>query len=113
MTDRVPDGDDRALDRFLRDLPARSLQPARLAVAPVEIDLGRLRVGQNVSRDLTLANEGMGLLHGVITSNAPWLVVGDGDGAPNKLFGCRHETTLRIQVRGRARARGCNRWWAS
>jgi hypothetical protein len=106
---RFPDPD-RALDRFLGELPTKMLRPAKLVVAPpanapgspLEIELGRLRPGQNLRRELHLVNEGMGLLHGTISSDVPWLVVGEGEGFSSKLFSCLNETTIPIQVRGRA-----------
>jgi hypothetical protein len=92
---------DRSLDQFLGDLPARSLQPAKLALSFTEIDFGRLRVGQDVAGELNLINEGMRLLHGVVSSDVPWLAVGEG-GARNKLFSALHEFALPIRVLGRA-----------
>src|SRR5262249_52890228 len=92
---------DRALDLFLRELPATALQPAALAAWPREIDFGRLRVGQDAHGELRLSNEGMGLLHGAVSSNVPWLVLGDA-GAPSKLFSALNDVRIPVQVLGRA-----------
>jgi hypothetical protein len=93
--------DDRALDHFLGALPTAVLHAPILAGAPDEIDFGRVRVGQDVERELRLINEGMGLLHGTITSEVPWLVVGEGGGF-SKLFSGLHEIVLPVRVRGLA-----------
>jgi hypothetical protein len=93
---------DRALDRFLAGLPVQSVHPPLLAVEPAEIALGRVRIGADVRSELRLVNRGMRLLHGTVTSDAPWLLLGDGEGARGKLFGCLRETTLAVRVRGRA-----------
>ncbi len=98
---RFPDPD-RALDRFLGELPTSVLRPAKLTFSPLEIDLGRLRLGQTIRRELHLVNEGVGLLHGTISSDVPWLVVGEADGLPSKLFSCLNDTMIPVQVRGRA-----------
>ncbi len=71
-------------------------------MTPDEIVLGRLRVGAPVRRELHIINEGMGLLHGSVSSDVPWLVVGQGEGYSRKLFSCLNETTIPVQVRGRA-----------
>jgi hypothetical protein len=98
---RFPDPD-RALDRFLDELPSQVLRPAKMSLSPLEIDLGRLRPGHDVRRELHLVNDGTRLLHGTISSDVPWLVVGEGEGFSSKLFSCLNETTIQVQVRGRA-----------
>jgi Mg-chelatase subunit ChlD len=93
--------DERVLDDFLRQLPSAVLAPARLRIEPEVIDLGRLRVGQDTQRQLTLFNDGMGLLHGTISADVPWLAVGEA-GNTSRLFRCLHEMTLAIRVQGKA-----------
>src|SRR5262249_4790020 len=95
---RFPDVD-RGLDDWLRRLPAPSLRPARLRVESEHIDLGRLRPGQDTEGSLRIVNDGMGLLHGSVSTSVPWLGLGEGG---SSLFQCREETTLRVVVRGKA-----------
>lgn len=104
---RLPNAD-RALDDLLRALPSSVVEPPRLAVEPAKVNLGTLRVGQDVRFDLHLSNRGMGLLTGeVVCEDGPWLVVGDGRArARKKLFQTLHETTIPVQVSGKSLAAG-------
>jgi hypothetical protein len=97
-----PDRDrDRGLDRLLWRLPAPALAPPRLEVQPGQVNLGALRVGQDVHFELHLFNRGMGLVHGsVALENAPWLAVGE-SGSATKVFQFLHEAAVAVQVRGR------------
>jgi hypothetical protein len=103
----MTDGD-RALDAFVRELPADVLEPPRLAVDPAQLNLGTMRVGQDFRFDLHLGNRGMGLLTGTVScEDAPWLVLGgDGTHAREKLFQILHETNLSVQVRGKSFSAG-------
>src|SRR5262245_53771293 len=97
-----PGDEERALDDLLRRMPCAVVAPARLEVEPKLIDFGRLRPGQDAQRQLQLANAGMGLLHGSVSADEPWLAVGDGEGNTSRLFRCLHEATLTVRVLGRA-----------
>src|SRR5262249_11509871 len=92
---------DRALDQLLTRLPGRR-EPTVLAVQPTQVSLGQVAVGQDRRFLLRVENGGMGLLTGSVTSDVPWLAIGDAPGAPRKLFQCRHELELPVQVHGKA-----------
>src|SRR4051812_28234827 len=78
---KFPDRD-RGLDQFLEKLPSDSLQAPRLHVAPLEINLGVLLMGEDRSFDLHLENQGMRLLYGTATcEDTVWLSLGEGAGA--------------------------------
>lgn len=90
---------DRALDDFLGQLPSTARDPASLHVQPREIHLGQLTRKDNRRFVLRLENQGMCLLHGSVASDdTPWLVLGDPPGVPQKLFECRHDVSIPVQV---------------
>jgi hypothetical protein len=94
---------DRALDELLDKLPNSTRTPARLQVQPREMNLGQLACGAYRRFILQIENGGMGLLHGSVSCpGTPWLAVGDAAGGSSKLFSCRHETVLTVQVVGKA-----------
>jgi hypothetical protein len=98
---RAPDLD-RALDDFLTKLPGGGRQPARLAVQPLEVNLGQ--VSRTVDRRfvLHLENQGMGLLYGTVAADdTPWLALGDPPGSGQKLFQCHHELSVPVLVAGK------------
>jgi hypothetical protein len=97
---RFPDRD-RALDQLLGQLPSDVLAPARLRVEPVELNLGTLQLGQQRVVRVHLHNQGMRLLHGMITcEDCPWLSLGDTLGTPQKHFQFDHEWSLAVHLRG-------------
>jgi hypothetical protein len=99
---------DRALDGLLRALPSNVVEFPRLAVEPAKVNLGSVRVGQNLRFDLHVSNLGMGLLTGeVACEDGPWLVLGDGAArSRKKLFQTLHETTIPVHVTGKSLAAG-------
>ncbi len=99
---------DRALDDLLKRLPSSARPAPKLHVQPSEINLGRVARSEKRQVLLLLSNEGMGLLHGCIFSDrTPWLMVGEPPGVPDKLFACRRDVTIPLQVIGeRMRAGG-------
>jgi hypothetical protein len=93
---------DRGLDDFLAKLPSRALQPPRLSVEPVQINLGVLAMGQDRRLDLRLHNDGMRLLFGTVSCvDCIWLAVGDAPGGPRKLFQFADSLALPLHVVGR------------
>ncbi len=97
---RYPDPD-RGLNQLLAQLPARSLVPPRLAVETRQVNLGQLRPGDARRFELRLSNLGMGLLHGTVScDDTPWLAVGEGAGAPSKVFQFLHESVIPVHVNG-------------
>ena len=95
---------DRGLAQLLGRLPSNVLEPARLAVEPAQVNLGRVRPGQDLRFDLRLHNSGMGLVAGSVSCEAcPWLVLGDpNSGTKSKLFQFLHDATIPVVVRGKA-----------
>ncbi|MBV9125244.1 MAG: hypothetical protein JO112_17955 [Planctomycetes bacterium] len=97
---RFPD-QDRGLDQFLAKLPSTVVEPPKLDVAPREVNLGLLKVGEDRQFDLHLNNQGMRLLYGTVRcEEGVWLTVGEGTGAPRKLFQFETETLIPVHVRG-------------
>jgi hypothetical protein len=92
---------DRALEELLRRLPSSARQPPRLHIQPPEFNLGIVQRGEQRRIFLVIHNEGMGLLHGSVASvDTPWLVLGDPPGLSTKMFECRGELIVPIQVLG-------------
>jgi hypothetical protein len=97
---RFPDRD-RGLDQFLAKLPGNALTPPKLRLDPQEVNLGTVPVGQDHHFDLNLDNQGMRLLYGSVSSDGcPWLTVGEGAGAPEKLFQFGGHATIPVHVHG-------------
>jgi hypothetical protein len=92
---------DRALDYLLGQIPGQALEPAKLNVAPLRVNLGQLAVGKDFRWMLRLENQGMRLLSGSVASDCVWLALGDGAGSPRKVFQFGHETAIPVQVRGK------------
>lgn len=89
---------ERALDEFLSKLPASTREPARLEVRPLEVNLGLLSRDQDQRITLDLANAGMGLLSGSVSTDCDWLTLGDGGGSPRKLVQFRTEISIPVRV---------------
>src|SRR5262245_3326184 len=94
---------DRGLDQFLNKLPSSTREPGRLAVPPLEGNLGVLSRGGERRLVLHPENQGMGLLYGsAVFDNPAWLPLGESPGAPRKVFQFRHEFSLPVNVHGKA-----------
>lgn len=92
----------RGLDAFLSKLPSTVLQAARLKVEPSEVNLGEIRVGEERTLKLRVANLGMRLLYGTVTcDDCVWLSLGDAAGTSQKIFQLRDEWVLTIHVQGK------------
>ncbi|MCS7168664.1 MAG: hypothetical protein RMI91_13995 [Gemmatales bacterium] len=94
---------DRGLDRFLGRLPCDKdvVKPAKLAVEPLQINLGTLAIGQDHQFELHIYNQGLRLLYGdIFVENAPWLVLGDAPGVQEKAFKCERELILPVRIVG-------------
>ena len=93
---------DHALDQLLGELPANTIDPAKLHVETLQVNLGRLAVGNDHRWELRLANQGMRLLSGTIAcSDCTWLALGDGGGSPRKVFQFQTGTVIPVHVRGK------------
>ena len=92
---------DHGLDELLEKIPNESIQPPRLAVQPQEINLGTLAVGQDRTFQLRLQNLGMRLVRGTATcEDTPWLALGDGAGARQKIFQFGSDTVIPVRILG-------------
>ena len=58
--------------------------------------------GTDRSFTLHLENQAMGLLSGTVQSEAPWLALGEPPGVSSKVFQCRHDLALPVQIHGKA-----------
>ncbi len=97
---RAPD-QDRALDDLLEKLPSDALQGPQLHVGLADINLGTLSVGAERRFELHLENRGMRLVHGTVTCDeSPWLSLGDGAGANQKLFQFGSSAVIPVRVVG-------------
>jgi hypothetical protein len=93
---------DRALDQVLGQLPAKTIEPAKLHVETLHVNMGQLVVGKDQRFELRLENRGMRLLSGTIAcDDCIWLALGEGGGSPRKVFQFLTGTVIPVQVRGR------------
>jgi hypothetical protein len=93
---------DRALDQLLGQLPAKTIEPAKLRVETLYVNMGQLTVGKDQRWELRLENQGMRILSGTIAcDDCVWLALGDGGGSPRKVFQFLTGTVIPIHVRGR------------
>ena len=96
---KFPDAD-RGLDQLLAKLPTQVLEAPKLQAEPREINLGRLKVGDDRATELHLTNLGMRLVYGTVASDAKWLTLGDAPGHSEKLFQFGAEAVIPVHVRG-------------
>ncbi len=94
---KFPDRD-RGLDQLLSKLPSDTLEAPSLRFEPQEVNLGVLTGDTEQRFDLRLENQGMRLLHGSVSTDAPWLVLGDGTAGREKHFQCTHDQTIRVRI---------------
>jgi hypothetical protein len=91
----------RGFDEFLGHLPALILSPAALRVEKTVIDLGTVRIGEDMRFELVLYNDGMRLLVGSASCyERPWLVLGDSVGLNHKSIQFYGQMALPIRIRG-------------
>jgi hypothetical protein len=87
------------LEKFPAD--ADALRPPKLGVQGNEKDLGTLEPGTSSKFELTIQNQGMLVLRGMVLSDCDWLCLGDNPGGPSsKMFQTRHKFTLPVRVLG-------------
>src|SRR5262245_56302066 len=72
---KFPDRD-RGLDQLLSKLPGDVLEPPKLRLDPAEVNLGVVTPKAGPRFELRLENQGMRLLYGSATTEAPWLSFG-------------------------------------
>ncbi len=90
---------DQGLDQFLAELPSSVLLPAKMRVDPTEVNLGILDSEQERSFELELENQGMRLLFGSVSTNEPWLLLGEEPGsAKRKRFHFTHDSRIHVRV---------------
>ncbi len=94
---------EQALDELLERLPGTKREPARLEIAPLEIDLGAINRATPRTLTLHLTNRGQGLLQGTIhVEGAAWLSLADVGGVQKKLIRCPRELSIPVRVVGKA-----------
>jgi hypothetical protein len=92
---------DRGLDQLLAKIPSDVVEEPKLQVEPTEVNLGQLKVGENRSLELHLANQGMRLLYGSVScEDCVWLALGDAPGTRQKLFQFGSELVIPVHIRG-------------
>jgi len=93
---------DRGLSSLLAKLPADAdaLKPPKLALDSTEENLGQLAPGFDLTFELVIRNKGMLLLHGMASSSCDWLVFGERNGPPQKMFQTRNACALLVRVLG-------------
>ena len=94
---KFPDKD-RGLDQLLSKLPSDTLEDPKLRVEPQEINLGIITGDKDPRFELQIENQGMRLLYGAVSTEAPWLVLGEGPASREKHFQCRNEQKIPIRV---------------
>ncbi len=93
---------DLGLDELLGQLPGGVRKPARLAVQPTEINVGRVGRGTDHRVVVRLLNEGMGLIRGSVACSGPdWLALGEDGAAPDKIFQFRSDQAVSVRVIGK------------
>jgi hypothetical protein len=92
---------ERGLDNFQGQLPNSVLQPPKLHVEPLLIDLGTIHPGQERRSELALHNDGQRLLSGTASiDDHPWLTLGDGPGQQRRVFQLADRLVLPVRVLG-------------
>jgi hypothetical protein len=93
---------DRGLSRLLEKLPAdlEFLRPPKVSVETAEPNLGQLAPGTDKKFELVIANQGMLLLHGTVTSGSDWLVFDSRTGPSQKIFQTRNFCTIPVWALG-------------
>lgn len=96
-----PDAD-LALSLLLEKLPADpdALRAPKLALESNEKYLGLLAPGTDKTFELTIINQGMLVLRGMVLANADWLVFGDRSGPAQKMFQTRNFCNIPVRVLG-------------
>ena len=90
----------RGLDELLGKLPTQVLEAPKLHVEPTDMNLGQMAVGGERTIELQLANHGMRLIFGSVTSEVPWLTIGKGTGRPSRILEFIDDLRVPVQVRG-------------
>lgn len=91
---------DLGLSMLLEKFPADpdALRPPKLTLDSTEINLGQLRPEKDHVFELSIINQGMLVLRGMVVSNSDWLVFGDRAGPKQKMFQTRNICTLRVRA---------------
>ena len=91
---------DVALDTFVASLPAIVQKRPRLDLAPRRFDLGALSVGEKREVELTILNQGKGLLLGsvAVADASGWIKIGDGLGTGEFEIKTTTEQKVRLKI---------------
>lgn len=99
----------RGLDMLIERLPSQVVEPPRLQVEPLNVNVGQLWPGQDHRLNLHITNQGMRLLYGTLTvEETPWIALGDAPGLPEKSFDCEHELVIPVLILGKKLKAGKN-----
>lgn len=92
--------DDVALHHFLDALPAVGAQGPRLELEPRRLMIGPLRPGENRLAQITIANQGQGLLQGkvTVTEGSEWLKVVNGQNDHTAILKTGRDQRVNLRV---------------
>jgi hypothetical protein len=99
VRDRVEEEGER-VDQLLAKIPSQVLEAPKLRAEPTEVSLGVIPFGTNRSFELHLANLGMRLLYGSVSSDCKWLTLGEAPGNPQRPFQFGGDSVVQVQIRG-------------
>ncbi len=93
---------DLGLSQLLEKFPADTdaLRPPKATVDSTDINLGQMRPGTDHAFELTILNQGMLVLRGMMVANCDWLVFGSKSGPSQKMFQTRNVCTTSVRVLG-------------
>ncbi len=93
---------DRGLSQLLEKLPADPdfLRPAKLAVQSAEEKLEKLTPGTDKTFEIVIANQGMLVLHGMVSTTCDWLVFGGRAGPKQRAFETRSLCPIQVRALG-------------
>src|SRR5262245_35164067 len=94
---------DVGLSQLLEKFPTDPdvLRPPKLALSATQQDLGTLAPGTDRTFPLQIANQGLLVLRGMVTSDCEWLSIGQPVGQPAmRVFQTRANHTLTVKVLG-------------
>ena len=91
---------DIALHAFIGRLPVSQAQQPRLDLKPRRLLLGALKAGDSRKVQLTVANQGRGVLQGTlkVTEGSKWLHVDDGSGNGQCMLNVPREQAIKLRV---------------
>ncbi len=93
---------ERGLDMLIEKLPSKVVEPPKLHVEPLHVNLGQMAIEQDRRVELHILNQGMRLLYGtIVVEKGNWLALGEEPGVPEKSFNCEHELVIPVLIQGK------------